>query len=108
MNATGSYEAVGARVTLKFASVVLVGSVGFAALLPSGPDGFIGGPLGVAGAIVAGAALMVAWVAAIWHASTLRPWTATAPRWVIISVLLFGSGVAGFFYYVLYARRFRS
>jgi len=90
------------RRVLAICSVVLVISVVVAAFLPAQPDGRITGPLGIATAIVAFAALFGAWIAAIWHAS-VSPWRATAPRWLVILLLVFGSGVAGVLYYVLYA-----
>ncbi len=91
------------RRILGVASVVIVGAIAVAALLPSQPDGLVGGPLGIATAVVAGVALVTAWIAAIWHAAATTPWRAAAPKWLVIAILVFGTGVAGVLYYVLFA-----
>ena len=87
-------------------SIVLVGSVGVAALLPAAPDGFVRGPGGVSIAVLAGVAAVTVWGAALWHAATIRPWTATVPRWLMLVIILFGTGVAGMLYYLFYARTY--
>jgi len=96
-------SALTARLVLGIASLVLVTSVGVAALLPSDTSGRVGGTAGVAAAVTAGIALVAAWIASLWHAASLRPWTATAPRWLVLAVLAFGTGVAGLFYYLFFA-----
>lgn len=100
--------AEGARALLKASCAVMIAAVLVAALLPSQSDGAIAGPLGVTTAVIGGSAMIVAWVAALWHAGTLAPWKAAVPRWIVVVVLAFGTGVAAFFYYVLFAHWHRG
>ncbi len=101
---TGVTEAT--RRVMAISSLILVGSVVVAALLPAAPDGFIRGPAGTLAAVLAGLALVTVWGAAIWHAATIQTWNATVPRWAMIVILVFGTGVAGILYYLFYARSY--
>jgi hypothetical protein len=91
-----------ARRVLAVSSLLLIVAIVVAALLPAQPDGRVTGPLGITTAVVAFIALLGAWVAAIWHAAA-SPWNAAVPRWVVIVLLVFGTGVGGVLYYILYA-----
>jgi len=45
--------------------------------------------------------VLVAWGAALYHASTWTPWPLAAPRWIVIMLLVLGNAVAAIVYYFL-------
>ena len=108
MTTVNLHESAGAKAVLGASSALLVVSLVFAAFLPKTPDGFVAGAAGSATNTIAGVAFVAGWISAVWHALTLKPWTGTVPRWVMIVVLVFGAGVAAFFYYFFYARGWSS
>jgi len=50
---------------------------------------------------ISGLALLGAWVSGLWHAAVHRVYS-TGQRATILAVLIFGNGVAAFFYYFTY------
>lgn len=50
---------------------------------------------------VGGFALLVAWASALWHA-TVHRFYSSGQRATVLAVLIFGNGVAAFFYYFTY------
>lgn len=94
------------RMIMAISSVILALSIVVAVLLPASTDGSVGGPIGTLMAALAGIAMVVVWGAALWHAATVRPWTSSVPRWLMLLLLVFGAGVAGVLYYLLFARTY--
>ena len=92
-----------ARRVLQGATLLLAIAIILAVIAPTGPDGYVTGAVGRTANVLGFVSIFGAWITAIWHAAGMRPWRLAPPRWLVIILLVFGSGIAGILYYILVA-----
>jgi hypothetical protein len=93
----------GAWTTLFVLSVALLATFipQLGAAIVSHSDGAEYSLIGTVFGLVTAVGVLAVWIGGTWHALVQDPWNSTAPRWLVVALVILGNAVGGLLYYFL-------